>query len=404
MIRAPLETCLVVQGGPGTGKTAVGLHRAAFLLYEHRELLDGDGVLVIGPNPVFLRYIAQVLPSLGETAVRQTTVERLVAGGIGCAASTRRPWRPLKGDARMATVLERAVGGHDPTSRPTTSIVTHRLGPRRGSPVPTIAAAIVEIARARDVPHNVGRDALRTQLVRLAEQDIAARRGDDAAPSTAFDRRPALGPQDFQSALGRIWPAVRRRRWSVRGCSSNRHALAAAAAGRARRRRAGALAAPQGDAARSTTSRGRAPISCCVDEAEALVDGVRRDLRARRRRRGPGPHRDGAAGAGPPVPAAVDDRARRPRAGHRGRRPDAVGGCSRTYPHRGARAARREPARLGSGGRLSGARPDPRLRQPPAAGRRARCAPLALGSHRRRTASRPRGGEQTRWLTRSSPR
>ena len=82
VIRAPLDACLVVQGGPGTGKTAVGLHRAAFLLYEHRQLLDEEGVLVIGPNPVFLRYIAQVLPSLGETAVRQTTVERLLGGRV----------------------------------------------------------------------------------------------------------------------------------------------------------------------------------------------------------------------------------------------------------------------------------------------------------------------------------
>lgn len=68
IIRAPLERCLVVQGGPGTGKTAVGLHRAAFLLYEHRELLSREGVLVVGPSPVFLRYIGEVLPSLGETS------------------------------------------------------------------------------------------------------------------------------------------------------------------------------------------------------------------------------------------------------------------------------------------------------------------------------------------------
>ena len=105
VIRAPLDTCLVVQGGPGTGKTAVGLHRAAFLLYEHRRQLDVQGVLVIGPNPIFLRYIAQVLPSLGETAARQTTLDRLLAGtayrAVGAdddtaaAAQGRRPpWPP----------------------------------------------------------------------------------------------------------------------------------------------------------------------------------------------------------------------------------------------------------------------------------------------------------------------
>src|SRR5204863_3709162 len=74
VIRAPIGECLVVQGGPGTGKTAVGLHRAAFLLYEHRDRLARQGVLVVGPNPTFLEYIGQVLPSLGESAVTQSTL------------------------------------------------------------------------------------------------------------------------------------------------------------------------------------------------------------------------------------------------------------------------------------------------------------------------------------------
>jgi DNA helicase IV len=101
---------MIVQGGPGTGKTAVGLHRAAFLLYEHRRQLDEEGVLVVGPNPVFLRYIAQVLPSLGEVAVRQTTVERLVSGpNLRVRAADGVEAARLKGDARMAEVLRRAV-------------------------------------------------------------------------------------------------------------------------------------------------------------------------------------------------------------------------------------------------------------------------------------------------------
>ncbi|MEO7370686.1 MAG: AAA family ATPase, partial [Ilumatobacteraceae bacterium] len=73
VIRAPLDQCLVVQGGPGTGKTAVGLHRAAYLLFEHRRRLARNGVLVVGPNTVFLDYIANVLPSLGERLVQQRT-------------------------------------------------------------------------------------------------------------------------------------------------------------------------------------------------------------------------------------------------------------------------------------------------------------------------------------------
>jgi DNA helicase IV len=78
IIRAPLAGVLVVQGGPGTGKTAVALHRAAYLLYTHRFPLERQGVLVVGPNPLFLRYIEQVLPSLGETGVTLSTVSGLV--------------------------------------------------------------------------------------------------------------------------------------------------------------------------------------------------------------------------------------------------------------------------------------------------------------------------------------
>ena len=71
IIRSPLPGLLIVQGGPGTGKTAVALHRAAYLLYTHRFPLERQGVLVVGPNPLFLRYIEQVLPSLGEAGVRR---------------------------------------------------------------------------------------------------------------------------------------------------------------------------------------------------------------------------------------------------------------------------------------------------------------------------------------------
>ena len=77
VIRAPIDQVLVVQGGPGTGKTAVALHRAAYLLFEHRGRLARDGVLVVGPNQAFLDYIANVLPSLGERSVRQSTVDEL---------------------------------------------------------------------------------------------------------------------------------------------------------------------------------------------------------------------------------------------------------------------------------------------------------------------------------------
>ena len=108
IIRSPLAGVLVVQGGPGTGKTAVALHRAAYLLYTHRFPLERQGVLVVGPNPLFLRYIEQVLPSLGETGVSLSTVAGLVpevrVRGVDAAAVAK-----LKGDVRMVKVLARAV-------------------------------------------------------------------------------------------------------------------------------------------------------------------------------------------------------------------------------------------------------------------------------------------------------
>lgn len=107
VIRAPLEGALVVQGGPGTGKTAVALHRAAYLLYAHRDRLQRAGVLVIGPNPIFLRYIAQVLPSLGETATLATLAE--LVGGVEITTKERLDVAEVKGDRRMAKVIERAV-------------------------------------------------------------------------------------------------------------------------------------------------------------------------------------------------------------------------------------------------------------------------------------------------------
>ena len=92
IIRSPLPGVLVVQGGPGTGKTAVALHRAAYLLYTHRFPLERQGVLVIGPNPLFLRYIEKVLPSLGESGVTLSTISGLVHG-FSPAATSRPKWR-----------------------------------------------------------------------------------------------------------------------------------------------------------------------------------------------------------------------------------------------------------------------------------------------------------------------
>ena len=107
VIRADLPGVLVVQGGPGTGKTVAALHRAAYLLYTHRRILERRGVLVIGPNATFLRYISQVLPSLGETDVVLHTLGDLFPGVH--ATDTRDPAAVVKGDERMVRVLQQAV-------------------------------------------------------------------------------------------------------------------------------------------------------------------------------------------------------------------------------------------------------------------------------------------------------
>jgi DNA helicase IV len=114
IIRAPIPGILIVQGGPGTGKTAVALHRAAYLLYTNRQRLEDAGVLVVGPNRTFLRYIEQVLPSLGESGVELMTIDGLV-GRTRAVASEPAEVERLKGDARMVRVVAKAVSDRQRT-------------------------------------------------------------------------------------------------------------------------------------------------------------------------------------------------------------------------------------------------------------------------------------------------
>jgi len=265
VIRAPLGTCLVVQGGPGTGKTAVGLHRAAFLLFEHRAQLDREGVLVVGPNPLFLRYIAQVLPSLGEAATRQTTVERLVG------ARVRRTDPPevmaLKGDARMAAVLARAALDH---LRPPTEDLTVRTawGVLR-IPAPALVEAVEEIA-ARDVPFATGRGAFRTRARRLAWLGHPDSRWQDAAPTAAFDAEMRANAE-LNGALARIWPSLSAPVLVKRVLTSER-ALARAADGILDRDEQALLRRPAG-ARRLDDEPWSLPELVLIDEAEARLNG-----------------------------------------------------------------------------------------------------------------------------------
>ena len=166
IVRSELSQTICVQGAPGTGKTAVGLHRAAYLLYAHREQLSRRGVLVVGPNASFLRFIRDVLPALGEIDAKQTTIVELVADTLarlqprnGIRGEDTAAVATLKGDARMAAVLERALWSHVAT--PTEGLVVPR-GARRWR------VATYEIERGHRRPPAPGR--------------AVRRRADDAAP------------------------------------------------------------------------------------------------------------------------------------------------------------------------------------------------------------------------------
>jgi DNA helicase IV len=171
IIRSDLAGVLVVQGGPGTGKTAVALHRAAYLLYTHRERLARRGVLVVGPNPVFLRYIEQVLPSLGETGVLLATVGELFPG-VRATGSEALETAALKGDARMAGVLAAAVRDRQRVPDEDLELSFD------GNPL-RLERRTCEQARRRarqlGIPHNLARPAFQGELLEELSRQVVAR-------------------------------------------------------------------------------------------------------------------------------------------------------------------------------------------------------------------------------------
>ncbi|MGV8965434.1 MAG: HelD family protein [Cellulomonas sp.] len=169
IIRADLAGALVVQGGPGTGKTAVALHRAAYLLYSHRRLLERSGVLLIGPSRVFLRYIDQVLPSLGETGVVTTTIAELYphleASGVEDEAAAE-----IKGRPEFAGIIARAV-------RQRQRVPAHpeefRIDGNTVVITPHDVTEAIVRARRNHRPHNLARVTfVREMLSRLADQYV----------------------------------------------------------------------------------------------------------------------------------------------------------------------------------------------------------------------------------------
>ncbi len=201
IIRAPLEGMVVVQGGPGTGKTAVGLHRAAFLLYNHPELVR-SGVLVLGPTRAFLRYIAQVLPSLGEEAVVQTTISdiapRVRVRGVDDPLAAR-----VKGDPRMTRVLERALAlQRAPLAHPVRLVARHASVTLEPDEVNEVVDGVI----AKHAPYKAGRAGVRSQLTSLARRRRRSR-GRYEVDEDWFAKELAVTPE-FSSLLDRLWPAV----------------------------------------------------------------------------------------------------------------------------------------------------------------------------------------------------
>ncbi|MFF9865438.1 HelD family protein [Streptomyces sp. NPDC013953] len=201
LVRADPADSVCVQGAPGTGKTAVGLHRAAYLLYTYPQRLRRGGLLVLGPNRAFLSYIAEVLPALGESEVRQSTVEDEVARGREVRAHDSAEAAAVKHDARMAGVLRRAL--HRRVTGPTEPLAVPDGSYRWRVPVAELERVVADV-RAEAPPYAVGRERVRSRVVRAVQAQAERRAG---PRSDAWVRR--IGRSRAVSAfVDACWPKV----------------------------------------------------------------------------------------------------------------------------------------------------------------------------------------------------
>ena len=222
IVRAAADQTLCVQGAPGTGKTAVGLHRVAYLLYAHPGKMNRGGVLVIGPNRAFLSYIRNVLPALGELNVSQTTLADLLAQ-VPVRATDPAAAARVKGDIRMAEVLRRALwSGLVPPADP---VLLARGSRRWRVPAAELGDLVAEL-RDRGVRYAAGRDMLghRIAHVILTRMEAAGETCDDRTHDAVRRSRPV------RAAVDAIWPQARPVQLVLR-LLSDRALLAAAADG-----------------------------------------------------------------------------------------------------------------------------------------------------------------------------
>ena len=199
IIRAPLSGVHAVQGGPGTGKTVVALHRAAYLLYTHRFPLEGQGVLVVGPNRLFLAYIEQVLPSLGEAGVQMATLGDVVGGVRVDDRREQAEVGRLKGDLRMVRFVSKAVRTRQRPMR-----ADLRIGHGLQWLVLPVEKSqrIVDQARRRYRTHNAARKFVEAEFY---EALVASGRG-DLDPEALRER--LRGELSVREALEWMWPVL----------------------------------------------------------------------------------------------------------------------------------------------------------------------------------------------------
>ena len=309
IVRADVNETICVQGAPGTGKTAVGLHRAAYLLYAFRDRLRRGGVLIVGPNTDVPRPTSPpCCPRSARSTSRQVTVDELVARRAGPGGRTARggdaQGRRAHGDGAATTRCTR-----DWPRRPSRSCST--VGRGGGGCPPTSSRELVDELTRRDVRYGAGRAMLAQRLAHAAAHQDGGRRGVAGRPGAGRGRAQRAGQGDGQPALAGGRPGAPRALRAVRPPTS----LAAAADRRARpttSRRC--CCGPRRPAARRR-ARWSSADAVLVDEARDLVE---RDAepRPRRARRGAGPEPDAAARRRPALLDRRRDRARRPRPGH----------------------------------------------------------------------------------------
>ncbi|HEX6422926.1 MAG TPA: AAA family ATPase [Acidimicrobiales bacterium] len=263
VISRPLDELLVVQGGPGTGKTVVGLHRVSWLLFNRRDRLEGRDVLILGPNPAFVHYISSVLPSLGDDTVVQLPL-RALGPRVRIGRVDPPELRRLKGDRRMLRVILRGVRNRQRVeSAPVDLTVDGRRVELDGRRIAT---------RARQLagrPHNEGYRMLRAFVIAEAEAALAGSRGGDL--TSAAEPLQGGAAREIDNYLDRVWPSLTPQAFLVQLLSSRRQLMAAGA---------GSLTEPELDMlalpsdSQVSTWQWSVDDVPLLDAADALLNGV----------------------------------------------------------------------------------------------------------------------------------